>query len=67
MFNQIIIYVSKYFIVYFSCFCPETFNRQDDVDAFMKDKEGVEPILRQLDEQHGIGYRFKFWNRHKIL
>ena len=27
---------------------------QDDVDAYMKDKEGVESILRSLDEQHGI-------------
>nr|CAG4649834.1 EOG090X0IRH [Scapholeberis mucronata]SVE93996.1 EOG090X0IRH [Scapholeberis mucronata] len=29
----------------------------DDVDAYMKDREGVESILRQLDEQHG---KYKF-------
>jgi hypothetical protein len=27
---------------------------QEDVDAYMKDREGVESILRQLDEQHGM-------------
>nr|CAG4645257.1 EOG090X0IRH [Leptodora kindtii] len=29
----------------------------DDVDSYMKDCEGVEPVLRQLDEQHG---KYKF-------
>jgi hypothetical protein len=27
---------------------------QEDVDSFMKDCEGVEGVLRDLDEKHGM-------------